>query len=505
MQTTAPTPHPTPAPRVRSRLDRSRRAGVLAVAALAAITLGAKLVSRLADTTSYASLVRPGAPATAGDGRVTLGAAADRGAVLQGGDGLLRLQLTLAGNDVGGPARRLPTDFVVVLDHSGSMGGRKIVDARNAVAGLIDRLGPTDRFALVVYDSVVDVPIPLGVATPEARERWKAIAAQVEPRGGTALSLGLDAALDLVAGRRDAGAARVVLISDGLANEGDTTRSGLLGRASRATSWGVPVTAIGVGEDFDESLMGSLADAGSGNFYFLRDTVALAQVFEGELGATRQTVAEALAVEIEPGPGVVVVDAAGYPVERRGSRAVFRPGSLFAGQERRLWLTLRVPADELGARPLGTVLARYRSGGEDFAIEPVAAGEVATVADRAAYLSGIDRDRWERSVVEEEYGRLQQEVAEHVKAGRLAEAKEEIAVYKAKNEKLNASLGSQEVADNLEAVDALASEVDDAFVGPDQGSKQNRLSKARQASAWDGRRQGAKLPPASPKPGGGSN
>jgi hypothetical protein len=210
-------------------------------------------------------------------------------------------------------------------------------------------------------------------------------------------------------------------------------------------------------------------------------------------------------VEIEPGPGVVVVDAAGYPVERQGSRAVFRPGSLFAGQERRLWLTLRVPADELGARPLGTVLARYRSGGEDFEIRPVAAGKVATVADRRAFLAAVDRDRWERAVVEEEYGRLQQGVAEHVKAGRLAEAKEEIAVYKAKNEKLNASLQSREVAVNLEAVDALESEVDDAFVGPDQSSKQNVLSKSRQSAAWDGRRKGAKLAPASPKSGGGSN
>jgi len=168
-------------------------------------------------------------------------------------------------------------------------------------------------------------------------------------------------------------------------------------------------------------------------------------------------------------------------------------------------LTLRVPAEDVGAYPLGNVLARYRSGGEDFEIRPVAAGQVATVADRAAYLGGIDRERWESAVVEEEYGRLQQEVAEHVKAGRLAEAKEEIADYKLKNEALNASLQSPKVADNLEAVDALASEVDDAFVGHDQASKQNSLSKARQAAGWDGRRKGAKVAPPAPKPGGGSN
>ncbi len=73
----------------------------------------------------------------------------------------------------------------------------------------------------------------------------------------------------------------MVLISDGLANQGDTTREGLLRRAGESAGLTAPLTAIGVGVDFDENLMGALADSGGGNFYFLRDAVALAQVFEG--------------------------------------------------------------------------------------------------------------------------------------------------------------------------------------------------------------------------------
>jgi Ca-activated chloride channel family protein len=48
-------------------------------------------------------------------------------------------------------ADRPASDIVVVLNRSGSMSGRKIQAARQAIAELIQRLGPRDRFALVSY------------------------------------------------------------------------------------------------------------------------------------------------------------------------------------------------------------------------------------------------------------------------------------------------------------------------------------------------------------------
>jgi hypothetical protein len=58
------------------------------------------------------------------------------------------------------------------------------------------------------------------------------------------------------------------------------------------------------------------------------------------------------------------------------------------------------------------------------------------------------------------------------------------------------------VAKTLEAAEEMAADVDDAFTGADQQRKQNRLSKSRQAAAWDGRRAGAKktTPPPKDKP-----
>lgn len=442
------------------------------------------------------------AAASSQDGVVEFSLATDRRHLLRGGDGLVRLELQLKAIAPVGAGTRQPTDFVVVLDRSGSMGSeRKMEHAREAVVGLIDRLQPEDRFALVVYDDRVEVPIPLAAATAGARERWKAIAGGIGPLGSTNLSLGLDAGLGLLAEKRLRGSGRLVLISDGLANQGDTSREGLLGRAAGGAAL-APLTAVGVGADFDENLMGALADAGGGNFYFLRDAIALAQVFEGELGATRDTVAQAVEVAISLPAGVELEDAAGYPVERSGHIWRFRPGGLFAGQERSLWLTLAVAEGPGSHRDLGKVIVSYQAGGTAQELRPLPSPDVTVVEDEATFVAGLDRERFRRAVVEEEYGKLQQKVAAEVKAGRRDAAKAEIAAYEGKYRQLNAQVQDAELERNLAEAKAMDAKVDDAFRGADQAQKQNSLSKTNQAAGWDKRRAGAKKAPEASPPGG---
>jgi hypothetical protein len=104
----------------------------------------------------------------------------------------------------------------------------------------------------------------------------------------------------------------------------------------------------------------------------------------------------------------------------------------------------------------------------------------------------VDKDRWARSVVEEDFGRLRQKVAAYVKEGRKREALRELDDYRHRNEELNRALQSEEVITNLGQVQDLEVEVEDAFSGANQAHKQNLLSKANQAAAWDQRRAGAK-------------
>lgn len=475
-----------------SRGLRSKKAGILLVATLAVATVAGHLATRVTNALPT--------PAPSGlevsDALVTLGGSLDRTRVLQGGDGLVKMELTLRAAEAASARPRTPADLIVVLDRSGSMNGHKIESARAAVNELIEQLGPGDRMALVAFSSHAEVLIPLAAVAPEAKADWRRTVSWISAGGGTNMSGGLDIALELAAELSAAGgrAGRLLLISDGEANEGDSSHEGLTGRARRASRFEYVVSSIGVGEEFNEYLMAAMADAGAGNYYFLADTRQLAEVFANEFEATRETVARAVAVEIEPGPGVEVVDAAGYPLERTAGAVTFRPGTLFAGQERRIWVTLRVPDAETGERLLGNFQATYRHGGTERTLALPELPKVACVKDREAWVAGIDKASWERSVVEEDYGSLQEKVAAYVKKGQREDALEEIRHYESHNKAMNEEFDSDAVAENLEQVKKLEAEVEDAFVGAEtlQFQKQNIFSKENQASSRDARRLGAK-------------
>jgi Ca-activated chloride channel family protein len=390
-------------------------------------------------------------------------------------------------------APRRPTDLVVVLDRSSSMLGEKIAQALGAVRELVGRLGPDDRFALVSYSTDAALTIPLASATTEARSAWVRTIAAISADGNTNMSSGLDLGLDLIERARTPGrATRAILISDGLANQGDPTPDGLARRAGRAVRGEYVLSTVGVGADFNEYLMTRLADAGTGNYYYLERAQELASVFAREFDAARTTVAAALAVEIAPAPGVAVTDAGGYPVEHQGDRVHFRPGSLFAGQERRIWVTFRVPSGAVGDHDLGRVALTYRKDGAPVTLALAGLPRIACVATEDDFYAGLDADSWSRAVTVDGYNKMQEEVAREVKAGRRDAALGRLRAFKDEARRLNQRVNAPAVAASIGAADRLERDVADAFEGEGQAAKQNKLSKSKVAASVDSRRVGAK-------------
>ena len=426
-------------------------------------------------------------------GPVSFAGNLDRTAVLVGGDGLVRMELVLgAAHAPDVRPARVPTDLVVILDRSGSMAGDKISAARRAVRELVAQLGPEDRFALVTYSDEATLALPLASTADGARDAWLRVLDGIVADGSTNMSSGIDLALDTIECARGAGRVpRAILISDGLANRGDPSPDGLVRRAGRAGRGEYVLSTVGVGADFNEYLMTALADAGTGNYYYLRGAEDMAQVFAREFDGARGTVASGLAVRIEPAPGVRVLDAAGYPLEQDGSAVTIRPGTLFAGQERRLWVTLAVPHDAVGEHALGRFALAYDDGGRRTTLaleEP----RVASVRGEEEFFNQVDLRAWTRSVVEEGYGRLQAEVAREVKNGRADAAAGLIRKYRAETVAMNERLKSAPVSQQLQSLDALESQVGAVFTGPAQAERQNELSKSMSAVARDQRRAGAK-------------
>ncbi len=432
--------------------------------------------------------------AAAGNGPVSFTGTLDRTAVLRGADGVVRLELVMAGAASAAESpHRHATDLVVVLDRSGSMSGEKIDHARAAVRELLAQLTTGDRFALVTYSTTSEVPISLTTVDDGTRAELLGRLAAVTPDGGTNVSSGLDRAFALIeANRQSDHVPHMLLISDGLANQGDASPEGLRRRAARAAQGEFMLSTVGVGTDFNEQLMTSLADAGTGNYYYVQNTNTLSDVFAREFQAARETIASGLAVEIHPAPGVRVLDAAGYPIETHDGQVTFHPGSLFAGQQRRVWVTLAVPHAVLGEADLGVFALSYGNGATRAVLNLDALPKIACVAGEGEFYDHVEPGAWGRAVIVDSYNKMQDAVARQVQAGDRDGAIKSVEEFRADAERMNAHLSSPAVSAQLKEADKLKDNVAAAFNGPGQERQRNELSKAASAQALDARRAGSK-------------
>ena len=193
---------------------RPNRSRLVVAGILIALTIAGGIAARVAATGGGAT---PPTPVQLGaGGPVHVSVELDRDTVLQGTDGLVRMELVIRGEDR--PALeqgRVPTDLIVILDRSGSMNGQPIVVAKAAIRELLDQLAPDDRFGLVSYASSASVNAPLEPATPRARRAWERAIAGIPAAGGTHMASGMDLAHDLLVRSGAPGRAqRVVLLSE---------------------------------------------------------------------------------------------------------------------------------------------------------------------------------------------------------------------------------------------------------------------------------------------------
>jgi Ca-activated chloride channel family protein len=414
--------------------------------------------------------------------------------VLQGSDGRVNLALTLQAaehfDSQANEARNV--DMIIVLDRSGSMKGPKITDARQAVLHLLTSLTARDRFALITYSDRVQLVSGLKHATVDHAKQLKSLVNGIIAGGGTHLSDGLQTGIDVIMAATQIGNARkLILISDGLANKGitDSTRLGQM--ASVAVEEEFAISTVGVGNDFNEQLMTTIADRGAGNYYYMENPTAFAEVFQKEFFCTRATVATNVSISIPLSSGISIADAAGYPITVQKDHAVFYPGDLRAGQRRKFFLTLQVPTATTRSFELGRIMAHYRFNGQLMETTLDGSYKIACVKDEREVQASIDKPAWAEKVIQEDYNRLKQQVAADIKAGKKQNALQRINSYYREQESINAAVGSAEVAQNLNRdLKSLQQKVEDTFKGSPAAvsRKQKSHSKALQYEGYKGRR-----------------
>ena len=254
-------------------------------------------------------------------------------------------------------SERLAVNVAFVLDRSGSMSGEKIQLARQTILEAIARLGVRDRFSVIAYDDVVETVVEAMPATPDSRARVAARLAAIDARGSTDLSGGwLRGAEQVALGQLADGVNRVLLLTDGLANKGITDAAELATHAAELRVRGVSTTTFGIGADFDEVLLQSMADAGGGHFYFVRDAATIRDHISSEVGETLDVVARNVELEVVVADGVRVEAISPQPVRVRAGRTIVDLGDLVSDQVLDVVLRIGFPFGDAG-RTTGALIA----------------------------------------------------------------------------------------------------------------------------------------------------
>lgn len=259
-----------------------------------------------------------------------------------------------------GARERAPLALVVVLDTSGSMEGEKIDRAKDSVLGLMRDIRDDDEIAFVRYASDAELIQPLARMS-DVRGSLASRVRRLEAGGGTNIPSGLAMGLRTLSEAERGRVRRVVLVSDGL----DSTRAQAERLASDSAERGITVSTMGIGLDFDESYMSSVARDGRGNFGFVNDGAALATFLHRELDEASATTVENASVRLSLPKGVRFVRANGVEAQIDGDSVVVKMGSLFAGDERRALLELSTSLDADDVRQIGTEATWHRVGGSD--------------------------------------------------------------------------------------------------------------------------------------------
>ena len=202
--------------------------------------------------------------------------------------------------------QRQDATLIFTIDVSGSMAREdRLGLVQQSLRLLVDELGSNDKVAIVVYGDRGSVLLE----ATEARERGKILKAidSLQPGGSTYVEDGLKVAYKLAVDEVEPNRiTRVMVLSDGVGNVGNTGPDSILRQVQEYVDQGVTLTTVGFGMgNYNDILMEQLANDGDGAYYYV-DTLAEARrIFVDDLTGTLQVIAKDAKVQVEFNPETV--------------------------------------------------------------------------------------------------------------------------------------------------------------------------------------------------------
>ena len=251
---------------------------------------------------------------------------------------------------------RLPLNISLVIDRSGSMEGAKLANVKKAAGYLVDKLNDKDMLSIVVYETTVGV-LQKSVAVTDKKALHEIID-NISVAGSTNLGGGMQEGYRQVkASYRSGYVNRVLLLSDGLANEGITDLTTL---QSIAKKWfnteSISISTFGVGNDYNENLMTTLAENGGGNYYYIKQPDQVSGLLEKEVNGLLSVVAQQAQLTFTLPAGISVMRVYGGNYEMDKNSMTINLKDIFANETKAVLLKFKIKKGTTTDLPFATRL-----------------------------------------------------------------------------------------------------------------------------------------------------
>jgi Ca-activated chloride channel family protein len=256
---------------------------------------------------------------------------------------------------------RMPVNVSFVLDRSGSMKGEKMERVRQATAMAIELLDAQDTASVVIFDHRTEVLIP---ATPVHNPRdFQNRISRIRDAGGTKIAPAVDLGLREIGRTSGNAIRRLVLLTDGQTEH----ENECLRRAEDAGKAGVPITALGVGKDWNEDLLIDMANRSNGTADFISQPDQITGYFQDTVQRAQNTVVQNSVLNLRLVQGVTpravwqvipLINNLGYrPISERDVSVAL--GDLETGQGRTVLIELLIDPRPVGTYRVGQVEVSY--------------------------------------------------------------------------------------------------------------------------------------------------
>jgi Ca-activated chloride channel family protein len=182
------------------------------------------------------------------------------------------------------------SNIALAIDCSGSMAGEKFEQAVEAACQLVRSLSPSDWISVVSFESKVRVVVP----PTQASRAYQVETAIRGIRLGSETDLygGVERAYEEVCkmAASPATVSRIVMLTDGQPTRGRTKEKDLVALSDQVRQYGITVTSLGIGPDYNDKLLTQMAMAGGGLWHHVSDPYNLPQIFQEEVTEMMRTV-----------------------------------------------------------------------------------------------------------------------------------------------------------------------------------------------------------------------